>query len=82
MAACAGGRGVAYVRAHADAADRMGKPLVIEEVGHPRDFEQYGETASVAGREPICSASSGRMVQATIDAAFESAREKRHVTIA
>ena len=38
--------------------------------------------ASAAGREPICSASSGRMVQATIDAAFESAREKRHVTIA
>ena len=38
--------------------------------------------ASMAGREPICSASSGRMAQATIDAAFESAREKRHVTIA
>ena len=49
-------RGVAYVRAHADAADRMGKPLVIEEVGHPRDFEQYGETASVAGRDKLYTA--------------------------
>ena len=34
----------------------MGKPLVIEEVGHPRDFEQYGETASVAGRDKLYTA--------------------------
>jgi len=45
-------------------------------------IDDFARAARVGGGvAPICDARSGLLVQATIDAAFESAETKRHVAI-
>jgi mannan endo-1,4-beta-mannosidase len=40
-----------YIRTHADLAARLGKPLVIDEFGYPRDGELYDPFASTTFRQ-------------------------------
>lgn len=44
-----------YLEAHMDAAVRLGKPLVIEEVGMPRDGDSYLETSPARDRNTLFS---------------------------
>ena len=44
-----------YLEAHVDAATRLGKPLVIEEIGMPRDMDSYVESSTVHGRDTLFS---------------------------
>lgn len=41
----------AYIEAHTGLARRLGKPLVIEEFGFPRDGESYDPSAAVSHRD-------------------------------
>lgn len=41
----------AYIAAHVAVAEQLGKPLVIEEFGFPRDGEAYAPSAATAFRE-------------------------------
>ena len=45
-----------YLQAHIDAAARMGKPLVIQEVGMARDGDSYAETSRTRERNALLSA--------------------------
>lgn len=41
----------AYVQAHQEAAGRLGKPVVAEEFGYPRDGFQFGRDIPTTGRD-------------------------------
>ena len=40
-----------YIRKHLQMASELGKPVTIEEFGHPRDGSDWRNTASVSGRD-------------------------------
>jgi len=57
----------AYIAAHVAIAETLGKPLVIEEFGFPRDGEAYAPAASTQFREDYY-----RLIYAAVEASWAS----------
>lgn len=57
----------AYIAAHAAIAEQLGKPLLIEEFGFPRDGEAYAPSASTQFREQYY-----RLIYDSVEASWKS----------
>lgn len=57
-----------YIDEHLVKAHRLGKPVVIEEFGYPRDGFDYRNSATTAGRDAYYEAVFGRVLQSAKEA--------------
>ena len=61
------GRTSAYIDEHLELAERLGKPLVIEEFGYPRDGFSFERSSTTYGRDRIYDCVFSKVIESAIE---------------